>query len=90
MTMIEWKVYYNKACAENAEKRRELQVQFHRIITKVNKIICFTHTKISTRVIFEPRKNFVDPRDLHDLCQSLTHATHEPMHPHHPRYLKDS
>ena len=47
MAMILWKVHYNTACAENTEKRVESQVKLHRIIAKVNKIICFNHTKIS-------------------------------------------
>ena len=42
---------------------------------------------------FDSRQNFVDPRDPHDLCQSLTHATQDPTHQHYPRhqrYLADS
>ena len=86
----------NKACAENTEKRVELQlktIKLHRIITKVHKIKCFTHTKILTPAIFfDPPQNFVDPPDPYDLCQSLTHTTHEPTHQHyprHPHYLAD-
>ena len=42
------------------------------------------------RLFFDPCQNFTDPRHPH---KSLTHATHEPMHPRcprHPRYLADS
>ena len=59
------KVLYNKASAENTEKRLESQVKLQIIITKVYKIIHFTHTKISTPAIFvDPRQNF------------WTHVTH--------------
>ena len=30
---------------------------------------------------FDPHQNFVDPCDPHELCQSLTHTTHE-VNPH--------
>ena len=51
------------------------------------------HKNSDPAIFVDPRQNFVDPRDPHDLCQSLAHATHEPMHsnhPRHPRYLTDS
>ena len=70
--------------------RLESQAKLHRIVTKAHKIICFNHTKISTYAnFFDARQNFVDPHDTRP-CQSLTHATHEPRHPHQPRYLADS
>ena len=40
----------NTVCAENTQKRLESQlkiIKLHKIITKVYKVICFTHTKIS-------------------------------------------
>ena len=61
----------------NTEKRLESQVKRHRIIIKVHKIICSTHTKILNPAIFLARtKHFVDPHDPHDPC--------------HPRHLADS
>ena len=47
----------------------------------------------NTAIFFDLHQNFVDPRNPHNLCQSLTHATHKPMHQHYPshlRYLADS
>ena len=94
MNFQKWKVNYNTACAENTEKRLKSQVKLQIIIMKVHKIIYFTHTKISTpAIIFWSSLNFVDPHDPEDLCQSLTHPTHEPTHQHYPRltcYLADS
>ena len=95
---MNWVESSNTLCANDTEKRLELPLKtiklHHRIITKVHKIICFTHTKTPTpAIIFDPRQNFVDPRDPHDLCQSLTHATHESTHQHYtcqPSYLADS
>ena len=45
--LIEWKVHYKTVCAENTEKKLESQVKLHKNI-KVHKVICFTHTKVST------------------------------------------
>ena len=77
---IQTNIKYRKtAYAENIKKRLESQVKHHRITTEVHKIISFTHTKVSTFAIFcDPRQYSVDPRDSHDLCQSLTHATLDP------------
>ena len=50
------------------------------------------HQNFNPCHFFDLRQNFVDPRDPHDLSQSLTHATHEPTHQHYtrnPRYLAD-
>ena len=80
----------NTVCAETTEKRIESQlksIKLHRIIIKVYKIICFTHTKFhQLSFFFDPRQNFMDPRDPHDLCQSLTHATHGLTRQHYQRY----
>ena len=45
----------NTVRTENTDKRLESQlkiIELHRIITKVHKIVCFTHTNISNSVIF--------------------------------------
>ena len=57
-------------CAENTEKRLKSYLKtlkLHRIIIIVYKIICFTHTKLSTPAIF------FDPHET--LWTNATHAT---------------
>ena len=94
MNFLKRKVRYNTACAENTEKRVKSQVKRHSIITKVHKSYFSPTLKFRPLpFFFYLRQNFEDLRDPQDLCQSLTHATHEPTHQHYPRlprYLTDS
>ena len=59
-------------CGKNKEKRLESQVEPHRIIIKIYKIICSTLTKISTPAIFfNQHQTFVAPYDPNDRGQNV-------------------
>ena len=62
-------------------KKIEPQVKLHRIITKVQKFICFTHTKILTSAIFFNSSKILWIQSTHTTCAKVwltppTHATH--------------